>query len=404
MWSILPYFLLVPLMLYLTASTLYLIFLAIAFFVVREKETPCISSFSRFAVLVPAHNEELLISRLIESLLRIEYRSDYYDIYVIADNCDDKTAETAALFPIEVLVRNDPDHMGKGYAISWALSLLEYEKYDAVLMVDADSIVDSKILSELCRFIACGEKAIQCYNTVGNRSDSWFSQLLFVSRTLNNLLYHDAKYKLGLSSYLTGNGMCFSSNLLNETGWNAFSVGEDWEYYAELIEKRIKISFSKNAKVFHQESISLGQATSQRLRWSSGRFAVFRNPGIRLFLKGLRNKDWYILDSSLPLVFPNYSLQFSLIALTILLSFMLASSLLDVVFIWINVGLLVLLISLFGAGIYLSGNYAKIFKALLCAPLFLLWKSAIDLLSFTNIYKSDRWVRTKRSSPRDRDS
>lgn len=399
MWAIPLYIILISLTLYLTASTFYLIFLAVAFFAVKEPKGQEITHLNHFAILVPAHNEELLISRLCESLLKIQYPSTHYEIFIITDNCSDQTAEIAGTFPVQVLIRNDPLKIGKGYAINWALDEIAFEEYDAVFMVDADNIVDPKLLSELNRSINRGEKAIQCYNTIANRSDSWFSQLLFVSRTVNNMLYHHAKYKLGLSSYLTGNGMCFKTALLRTMGWNAFSVGEDWEYYAGLIENRIKIAFAKDAKVFHQESRSLDQATSQRLRWSSGRFAVFRNSGIKLFLKGLRNRDWFTLDASLPLVFPNYSLQVNLSLLTLLSGLILPSSLFKTTIVGVSIGVLVLLLMLFTTGVYLSGEYVKVFKAMLYVPVFLIWKSIIDLLSFTGIYRAKQWVRTKRHTP-----
>ncbi|MDZ7697268.1 MAG: glycosyltransferase family 2 protein [Deltaproteobacteria bacterium] len=403
MWSIPLYIILIPLTLYLTASTLYLIFLAVAYFVVREREAPDTPTFNRFAILVPAHDEELLISQLCESLLKINYPVDHFEIFIIADNCGDRTVENAGAFPVQTLIRNDPSHAGKGYAIDWALDQIDLQKYGAVFVVDADNTVDGNLLTALNASINNGERAIQCYNTIANRSDSWFSEILFVSRTVNNLLYHDAKYKLGLSSYLTGNGMCFRTDLLREVGWKAFSIGEDWEYYAKLIERRIKVAFAKGAKVFHQESTSLEQATSQRLRWSSGRFAVFKNSGLKLFLKGLRNKDWFTMDASLPLVFPNYSLQVNLTLMTLVCSLILPSGIPKNFIIYSNAGLLILLLALFGAGVYLSGRYLQVLKALLRVPLFLLWKSIIDILSFTGIYKTKRWIRTKRSAPSRKD-
>src|ERR1700692_2797836 len=49
----------------------------------------------RFAVLVPAHNEELLLPRLLQSLAALEYPRSLYDVHVVADNCTDGTAAVA---------------------------------------------------------------------------------------------------------------------------------------------------------------------------------------------------------------------------------------------------------------------------------------------------------------------
>jgi cellulose synthase/poly-beta-1,6-N-acetylglucosamine synthase-like glycosyltransferase len=389
-------FIIIILDVYLTVATLYLLVLAAAYFLVPEPKSIKSTKLKSFAILIPAHNEELLISRLCESLLEINYPRELYEIYIIADNCNDRTSEICSTFAVNVLTRNDTAHIGKGFAISWALDQNIIDKFDAVLIVDADNVVDPFVLEELNMMINQGELAIQCHNAVGNRRDSWFTQLLFVSRTVGNILYHHSKYKLGLSSYLMGNGICFSTNLLHRKKWTAFSIGEDWEYYAQLIEDGIKVGFAVKAKVYHQESRSLHQATTQRLRWSSGRFYVLREYGFKLFWEGLIRRDLLILDASLPLIFPNYSLQINLTILTIILSFILPSSVIKVVLLATGLCLFIGQVALFMMGIYLAKSYKEVFKAIIHAPFFLLWKAIIDFLSFTRIYRGDKWVRTER--------
>ena len=53
---------------------------------------------TRFAVLIAARNEELVIGPLINSLLEQEYPAELYDIYVIPNNCTDNTALAARQF------------------------------------------------------------------------------------------------------------------------------------------------------------------------------------------------------------------------------------------------------------------------------------------------------------------
>jgi len=396
MWLLPLYVIVIGLVIYLTAATVYLLVLAAVYFIVPEPKRIESAKFNRFAILVPAHNEELLISGLCKSLMNINYLREFYEIFIVADNCSDRTAEICGSFHVNVLTRTDPSRVGKGFAISWALKQIALENFDAVFMVDADNVVDPYILQELNQMINQGELAIQCHNSVGNREDSWFTQLLFISRTVGNLLYHHSKYKLGLSSYLMGNGLCFATKLLIKRGWTAFSVGEDWEYYLQLIEDRVKIGFAVNAKVYHQESQSLEQATSQRLRWSSGRFYILRKFGLRLFSEGLRKRDWFTLDASLPLFFPNYSLQINLTILALILCFPLPTSPLRNILIALSLVLICGQIILFIAGIYLAGGYWEVCKAIIRAPLFLAWKSVIDFLTITGIYRGDKWVRTER--------
>ena len=213
---------------------------------------------------------------------------------------------------------------------------------------------------------------------------------------MDNFLYHHSKYKLGLSSFLMGNGLCFTTALLQQRQWTAFTIGETRECSPQLVGIGIKISFAVDAKVFHQESKSLNQATSQRLRWSKGRFHVARHLGLNLLIKGIKQRNWLFADASLPLIFPNYSLLVSLTALFLAASVLMPSSFFHNLLISLALAMLCSQIMLFIAGTYLSGSYWQVFKAALYAPAFLLWKTIIDILSITGIYKGSKWVRTKR--------
>ncbi len=394
-------FLITGLSAYLFASTGYLLALALSYRVVREPEKLVVRKTYKFAVLVPAHDEELLISGLCENLDALDYPKDLYRVFVVADNCTDNTAERCRAYPVDLLIRQDLTKTGKGHAIAWALQQMPLDSFDAVFIIDADTLVDKNVLTELGRLLDRGEQAIQCCNSIGNRDESWFTRMLFVSRTINNLLYHHAKYKLGLSSHLMGTGMCFTTALLKKKGWTAFTIGEDWEYSTRLAEEGVRIAFAKDAVVRHQESRSLNQATSQRLRWSRGRFYVSAKFGTKLFWRGLSRRDPVLLDASLPLIFPNYSLLANLTCLNLGLCLLLPPGLFKLSALVLTCGLIMGQAALFIAGVCLAGSWATTCKALLYAPLFLSWKFLIDILSVTGLYSGKTWVRTKRYAVKD---
>ena len=383
------------LLVFLTFTTFYLVYLAVNYYVKKEVVAGDFFPVNRFAIIVPAHNEELLIKNLCNSISEIDYPVNKRRYIIIADNCDDKTAEIGSEFDVNVLERFDKENIGKGYALSWSLQQINIDQYDAILFVDADNYVDKNILIELNKHINRGEQAIQCYNAVGNRNDSWFTQLLFVSRVIGNHLYHEAKYRLGLSSYLMGNGLCFKASLLKQKGWTAFSTGEDWEYYAQLIEDGVAISFAAGAKVFHQESRSLDQATSQRLRWSSGKFNIAKTLGISLLKKGIRQRSWFVIDAAFPLIFPNYSLLVNLTGTGLVLSLFVSINNQQVI-IYLFLLLLLLQVLLFVLGSIIAKDCKKIFLSVLYVPVFLIWKGFIDLCCVLGLHKEKKWIRTKR--------
>lgn len=348
---------------------------------------------TRFAIIIPAHNEELLLGRLLQSARNQDYPRDLFDIIVVADNCTDRTAAIARSQDAKVLERVDESNRGKGYAIQWALESIDADKYGAVLIVDADCAISANSLR--CLDATLQEwKAIQCYNGVGNPDDSWFTRLLDVSRTINNTIYSPAKQRLGLSCELTGTGMCFAIGLLKTHGWDAFTVGEDWEYYAKLVHKGETVGFEPDAKVYHEESSSLKQATSQRMRWSSGRFAVAWRYGFRLLATGVIERNLIKFDAGLSLVLPNPSLGMNVTLVCLGSAFLLSPDDLTALTIWF-LCLSLAQLGLFVLGVFYTKNRLMNFLSIFVAPAFLAWKMGIDALSILGVGRK-KWVRTER--------
>src|SRR5258708_253284 len=102
----------------------------------------------RFAVLVPAHNEQALIGRLLTSLQQLDYPVDLFEVCVVADNCIDATAALARAQGARVYERFEQLQRGKGFALRWLLEQLRDEKndYEAFVVLDADSVVQPNFL------------------------------------------------------------------------------------------------------------------------------------------------------------------------------------------------------------------------------------------------------------------
>ena len=380
---------------YLSLYVFYMVFLLVTNIVIKDKPKLGTSSETSFGIIIPAHNEELLLPKLLKSITEQNYSSDLFGVIVVADNCTDKTVDIASNFDVNILVRNDTEKLGKGYAIKYALDNMNINQYDAVLIVDADSTMQADALIHLDQTIKEGGKIIQCYNGVGNSDDSWFTRLLDVARTLGNEICEPAKKKLGLTSHLQGNGMCFHREIIQKYGWDAFSIGEDWEYYAKLVNNGERVVFQKDVKIYHQESTTLTQATSQRMRWSGGRFSIIFKYGVSIFFKGLIEINFKKIDASFPLILPNPSLGINITLLCFLLTLLLPFSMGKHFYIlWFSL-LAFMQFLLFVVAIMYTDNKFKNFLSLFIAPLFLVWKLGIDIFSILGMGRK-KWVRTQR--------
>lgn len=94
-------------------------------------------------MIVCAHNEEQVIGQLVENLHLLNYSDHLYDIFVVADNCKDNTAQIARQAGAIVYERFNDNEKGKGFAMDWMFQrLFEMERqYDAVCVFDADNLV-----------------------------------------------------------------------------------------------------------------------------------------------------------------------------------------------------------------------------------------------------------------------
>lgn len=376
--------------------SLYIAYYLLMFFIhfiipvhsLRSKEKT-----THFLVIIPAHDEELLLPRLLASIQKQYYSQELIRTIVVADNCTDNTAEVARQHGATVLERFQLKNKGKGYAIKWALEMGNIDQYDAVLIVDADCIMNPTTLKCLDAVME-GKQIIQCHISVSNPDDSWFTRLLDVSRTIENEIYFPTKQRLGLSTHLVGTGMCFTTKTLMKYGWDSFTVGEDWEYYVKLLLQGETIGFAYDAKVYQIESSSLKQATSQRMRWSSGRFAIAWKYGFRLLARGIVERNIVKCDAAVPLIFPNPSLGINITLIGLVTVLALPTTHKNFFTVWfLSLGLIQL--GIFIVGVFYTQKKLSKFLSIFIAPVFLFWKMVIDIFSVLGIGRK-KWVRTER--------
>src|SRR6185503_12695281 len=150
----------------------------------------------RFAIVVPAHNEQEGIASTVDNLLAIEYPKDLFSVVVVADNCSDETALRAEKAGARVFVRHDDKLRGKGYALAHAFERLMSE-VDALVVVDADTVVSPNLLSAFGARIASGAKAVQADYAVRNPNAAWRTRLMAVAFGSFHVVRSLARERLG---------------------------------------------------------------------------------------------------------------------------------------------------------------------------------------------------------------
>lgn len=374
----------------LALMVLYLDALSLAALMKRRAPDPQSPRY-RFALLVPAHNEERQLPRLLESMAALDYPRELYDVHVVADNCTDRTALTASAAGAMVHERYNTDLRGKGYALQWLLDQLRKADvhYDAYVVIDADSIISANLLAVMNNHVARGDQVAQCYDGVLNRQESWVSAISYVALALFNNLRPLGRDALGLSVGLRGNGMCFTAAIIDRFGWEVFGLAEDHAYHVQLVSAGVRVRYASAASVLAEQPTSLTQAYSQSVRWERGRFQLM---SWRFLVQGIRRRDPAQLDALAEQIVPPFSVLTGAIAVTFLLT-----AALHMVGPFLLASVLVLgEIAYVGTGLRLVRAGRSVYLALLAAPVYVAWK--VWTVAIAAARPSDvLWVRTARS-------
>ena len=348
----------------------------------------------RFRIIVPAHNESAGIADTVRSLLLIDYPATRFDVLVVADNCQDDTAEKARQAGAQVIERQDQEKRGKGYALHHAFERLPAD-VDAVVVVDADTLVSQNLLRAFAARRAQGAAAVQADYAVRNPNASWRTRLIAIAFGSFHIVRSRARERLQLSCGLRGNGMCFSAALLAEVPHEAYSIVEDVEYGVRLGEAGYRVHYADEAHVYGEMVSGAAAAGSQRRRWEEGRKELVRRHGRRLLGKGLALHDRVLFDLGLDLLVPPLSRIFVFCGLGLGLALGLSFALGSVVSsTWPFAYCVLSLTAYVLRGWSVSGTGLRGLLDLGLAPLYVLWKVGLRLRRRPN--PPSTWVRTKR--------
>lgn len=256
-------------------------YLAIALFSLFGKNRFGAGEEYKFAVLIPAHNEEKTIEGLIKSIKNADYPQTKIDIFVIADGCTDKTAEIADICGAEVITRLISTT--KGDALKDGFLFLKDKEFDAVAIFDADNIVDERFFKEMAECLSLGDIAVQGYVDSKNPNSSWVSNAYSIWYWITNRAFQAGRGRLSLGCRINGTGFCVKREALDL--WDTKTTAEDCEYTAILGLNNIKVDYCERAVVYDEKPDKFLSSVMQRVRWTQGICDVQGEYSLRLMKK-----------------------------------------------------------------------------------------------------------------------
>ena len=241
----------------------------------------------RYAILISAKNEENVIAHLIHSILNQEYPKELIQVFVVADNCSDQTADVSRGAGATVYERYDSQQLGKGYALQYLLRQIDkdygLDTFEGYLVFDADNLLEKNYIQEINKVFDNGYRIITSYRNSKNYGSNWISAgtglwFLREAKFINN-----ARMQLGVSCLVSGTGFLMHRDIVKSNdGWNFFLLTEDVQFSVNSILKGEKIGYCGDAVFYDEQPLRFTDSWNQRLRWTKGFYQVFYEYGSQL--------------------------------------------------------------------------------------------------------------------------
>lgn len=239
-------------------------------------------SFPTVSVMVPAHNEELVITATVEHILQMNYPADKMQVIVVADNCQDQTAaklrelhasESYKDRNLVILERTGTG--GKSGALNDALKRATGEW---ICVYDADAAPEKNALLFLTqKALEDPEQygAVFGRNKARNRGQNFLSRCINLEIVTNQRVHHTGLWQLFKLGMIPGTNFIIKSSLLRELGgWDEDAITEDTALSFEILGRGQLIALAPQAEAYQQEPEDFRVYMKQRERWAKGNYSV----------------------------------------------------------------------------------------------------------------------------------
>ena len=252
------------------------VYFLVGMFITRKfKES---KNYHKYGVVIAARNEEKVIGNLIDSIKKQDYPSDLITIFVVADNCTDKTADIVRSKGCICYERKDLEHRTKGYALEYLFNNIDRDygikSFDGYFVFDADNLLKNDYIKKMNNAFDSGEKIITSYRHSKNFDENFISSTYAIHWLRSIRTGHRARSVFHLATNIQGTGFLFASEIV-ETGWHYTSLTEDRALTVDSVASGYEITYQDEAIFYDEQPTNLKIALRQRLRWSKGHLLAF---------------------------------------------------------------------------------------------------------------------------------
>jgi cellulose synthase/poly-beta-1,6-N-acetylglucosamine synthase-like glycosyltransferase len=341
----------------------------------------------RFCVLIPAHNEALVIADTLAALQRALRPGDV--VVVVADRCTDSTAELARQGGALVVERDESATPGKSAAMRAGLEAAAALEWDVLATIDADSRVEPGYFEAVEAVMGTGCELAQARSEASDQ-DGITQRLGQAAFALQGVTIPRGKDRLGLSVRMRGTGMIMSRRLAYGEVFVEEGASEDLRLGFELLMRGWRARHVDQARLTSLSPPTIAAATEQRARWEAGRMMAARRYAPRMLLSGRPSA----VESAIHTLAPPFAIAILSLSLAAVLSLVAGHA--TVAIIWL--ALLGAMAVDLGVGLVQARAPRATWMALAAAPFYVVWKVWIQIVAMRRLGRADKaWTNTPRA-------
>ena len=263
-----------------------------------------------YTILIPAHNEAVIIHRTLAKLIAELPGKDPGRIVVMADNCTDNTAEIARSLGVTVLERFDSAKRGKGFALDFGIRKINETGAPAILVIiDADCETTKDALCRLINLAARSHSPVQMTYLMRIPENAAIKQKVAgFAWILKNKVRPLALDSLGLPAALSGTGMAFPWQIIERVSMGNDNIVENMQLSFDCTLQGLPPLFCPDAVIYSDFPLRSTAERTQRTRWEHGHIqSIFKYLPV-LTVSAYRQRDWRLLALALDAGVPPLSL------------------------------------------------------------------------------------------------
>lgn len=245
-------------------------------------DTSPLESYPMVTIVVPAHNEDVVIAQTTRAILDMNYPHDKVELLLFADNCEDTTyQEMLKVKAMPEYATRDitiTDRKGTGGKAGVLNDALKMAKGEYICVYDADAMPEKNALYFLVKkVLEDPERHVASFgrNKTRNANQNFLTRCINQEIVVTQRIQHVGMWHMFKIGRIPGTNFIINTEFVKSIGgWRNGALTEDTDISFKIMQSGKLIALAYNSEAFQQEPETVKSYYMQRKRWAKGNYEV----------------------------------------------------------------------------------------------------------------------------------